>query len=53
MEQAQKLLSKRRVKVQEVSEALGYNTPSYFAHLFKKVTGLTPNEFHDQAAGPS
>lgn len=53
MERAQKLLAKRHVKVQEVAESLGYNTPSYFAHLFKKVTGLTPNEYHDQAAGVS
>lgn len=33
------------VKVGEVSEMVGYNNYRYFCNLFKKSTGMTPNEF--------
>ena len=34
-----------RVKVAELSELLGYNDPSYFCRVFKKVTGMSPTEY--------
>lgn len=31
--------------VSSISEIVGYNSPSYFAYIFKKTTGLSPKEY--------
>ena len=31
--------------VSEISEKLGYNSPTYFGIVFKKYEGLSPSEF--------
>ncbi len=32
-------------KISDVCEAVGYNSPSYFARVFKCVMGITPHEY--------
>lgn len=43
--QAQLLLSNVEKSIAEVCYTLGFEDPSYFSRIFKKKTGLTPNEF--------
>lgn len=43
--QAQLLLSDVEKSIAEVCYALGFEDPSYFSRIFKRKTGLTPNEF--------
>jgi two-component system response regulator YesN len=44
---AKELLRDPAVKVYEVAERVGFQSPAYFAYLFKKTTGYTPQEFRD------
>lgn len=44
MAHAKELLLKG-AKVQEVSEAVGYNNYRYFCNIFKKEEGVTPMQF--------
>ncbi|UJF34511.1 response regulator [Paenibacillus hexagrammi] len=48
MELAKSLLSKG-LKVNDVSEKVGYHTYRHFSEVFKKYTGLTPGQFKEQA----
>lgn len=43
--QACRLLSQVDMRVHEIAEAVGYTDQRYFSVVFKRVTGLTPNEF--------
>lgn len=43
--EAKRLLYHSDQPVQQVGYALGYDEPAYFGKLFKKVTGLTPQQF--------
>ncbi|AFC29370.1 AraC family transcriptional regulator [Paenibacillus mucilaginosus 3016] len=47
MNRAKALLRDPHMKVYEVAEQVGYQTTAYFAYLFKKTTGFTPQEFRD------
>ena len=42
---SKKLLLDRRNTVTEVAELLGYPNVQYFAGVFKKITGIAPNEY--------
>lgn len=42
---AKVLLKNPRLKVSEISELVGYADPAHFAKIFKKITGLSANEF--------
>ena len=44
---ARELLRKDNIKVNEISIALGFETPSYFTRFFKKHTNLTPQEYRE------
>lgn len=46
--EAKRLLYTTTRSVQEIGYALGYDEPGYFGKLFKKVTGLTPQQFRRQ-----
>lgn len=45
MVEARRLLYYSRISVKEVAYQLGYDDPTYFSRLFKKVVGLTPGEY--------
>jgi len=47
MEKAKELLLETALKTYDISEAVGYDDPSYFGRLFKKYSGCTPVEFRD------
>ncbi|MZQ85353.1 response regulator [Paenibacillus sp. 5J-6] len=47
MELAKMLLS-RGLKVNDVSEKVGYHTYRHFSEVFKKYTGCTPGQYKDQ-----
>jgi two-component system response regulator YesN len=43
--EAKKLLLKGGISMNEISAATGYDSPQYFATVFRKLTGLTPHQF--------
>lgn len=45
IEQAGRMLRGTSREAQEISEALGFCNPSYFAEKFRQVTGITPGEY--------
>ncbi|MBW5445749.1 response regulator [Cohnella sp. CFH 77786] len=45
IERAKRLLVETNDKVSNIAEGLGYLHFSYFAKLFKKMTGITPQEY--------
>jgi two-component system, response regulator YesN len=45
MNEAKKILKTSSCKVYEVAETLKYNDTGYFIKLFKKVFGISPNEY--------
>ncbi|MFB9275361.1 response regulator transcription factor [Cohnella cellulosilytica] len=47
IEHAKKLLSSSRMKNYEISARIGYENPSYFTKMFKKATGMLPQEYQN------
>ena len=47
MDKARAMLQSDKYKIQDIADALGFNTPSYFSHLFRKVTRMSPNEYRE------
>ncbi|WP_308635767.1 response regulator [Paenibacillus silvisoli] len=45
MEKAKEMLKTSPYKTYEISERVGYRTGQYFSQVFKKWTGLTPQEY--------
>ena len=43
--QAKALLENKQLKVYEVAERVGYHNYSYFSRIFKKVVGVSPEEY--------
>ena len=48
MDRAIELLRDPRYKTYQIGEALGYNTPRYFSHLFRQQTGMRPSEYRNR-----
>jgi AraC family transcriptional activator of pobA len=46
--QAKNLLNQGDLTIQEIAFLLGFENPPYFSRLFKKETGLSPNQFKKQ-----
>lgn len=46
--EAKNLLAKGDMNISEISFSLGFENPNYFARLFKKEVGITPNAFKDK-----
>lgn len=53
IEKAKELLSSTDLKVYEVAEQVGIKNPTYFSILFKKCTGLYPNNYKSCKASKS
>ncbi|WP_141433045.1 response regulator [Bacillus sp. 03113] len=47
MEKAQMLLQNSHYKIYEIADLTGYQNDKYFCKVFKRWTGLTPNEYRD------
>jgi two-component system response regulator YesN len=47
IEYAKKLLVKTTLKNYEIAEQIGYENPSYFTKMFKKLTGSLPHEYRN------
>ena len=45
VEEAKRLLEAAELPVDEISFAVGYEDPSFFRRLFKRLTGLTPSQY--------
>jgi transcriptional regulator GlxA family with amidase domain len=45
VEEAKRLLEAGELPVDEISFAVGYEDPSFFRRLFKRLTGLTPSQY--------
>jgi two-component system, response regulator YesN len=48
IENAKKLIQETNYNLSRISIDVGYYDPKYFFRMFKKITGLTPNEFKEQ-----
>ncbi|WP_146949651.1 response regulator transcription factor [Metabacillus litoralis] len=48
IEKAKELLNNPHLKVYEISFKVGYQNEKYFSKVFKKIVGLTPNEYRSQ-----
>lgn len=44
---AKQLLENSELKISDISELTGYSDPAHFARIFKKVTGLSANEYRN------
>lgn len=40
-----KMLSENKLTIGEIGSLCGYNSQSYFSEVFRKCTGMTPNEY--------
>jgi Response regulator containing CheY-like receiver domain and AraC-type DNA-binding domain len=47
MEEAKKMLKDTKMKIHEIAEKLGYESPHYFSYSFKKNTGKTPQQYRN------
>ena len=45
IEEAKTLIRKNVYTCAEISDMLGFNTPTYFTHVFKKNANMTPTEY--------
>ena len=45
--QAVRLMKDTSMNIAEISRSSGFQTPSYFARMFRRFTGKTPTEFRD------
>ncbi len=45
VEEAKRLLESEELPVDEISFVVGYEDPSFFRRLFKRLTGLTPSQY--------
>ena len=52
IEVAKNLLKNTDMRVQEISEEIGYNNAYYFSRLFKKHTNITPLDFRSSSREP-
>ncbi|WP_223156812.1 response regulator transcription factor [Thermosediminibacter oceani] len=48
VERAKEMLKDVRLRIYEISDAVGYTDPHYFSKIFKSITGLTPREYREK-----
>ena len=49
IEEAQQLLKNDDYTLSSISRILGFSSPSYFSQTFKRLTGISPNEYRKQS----
>jgi two-component system, response regulator YesN len=47
MKKAKSLLKNSQLKIYEIATMIGYQDDKYFRKVFKKVEGITPNEYRE------
>jgi two-component system, response regulator YesN len=47
IQKAKERLGDHRAKIYEIAVAVGYKDEKYFSQIFKKITGMTPNQYRD------
>jgi two-component system response regulator YesN len=47
VEQAKKLLAENRCRIYEIAQQLGFEDTTYFSHVFRKYTGMSPKAYQD------
>ena len=52
MEKARELLMTNAYTIYNISEAVGYDNPTYFSTLFKKYYGLSPRDYKNRYGQP-
>lgn len=45
VERAKLMLTQSNLPISDISEALGFNSQSYFGSIFRKIVGMTPSEY--------
>ncbi|MBR2995919.1 MAG: response regulator [Lachnospiraceae bacterium] len=48
--QAKEMLAHTQLSISEIASRCGYNSQSYFSEIFRKCTGMAPNEFRKNNA---
>ncbi len=48
---AKELLTNSKMKIQDISEACGFNNPYYFSKVFRQSVGLTPSQYRSGSIG--
>lgn len=48
---AKELLKDHTLKIYDICQMVGYDSPRYFSKLFKNTTGMTPKEFKRETIG--
>lgn len=48
VQEAKRMLEATALKIYEIAEALGYQSSQYFTMVFKKETGVSPNDYRKQ-----
>ncbi|MGB8453896.1 MAG: helix-turn-helix domain-containing protein [Anaerocolumna sp.] len=48
IKRAKELLEKENVKIHEVAKLVGYETAASFSRFFRKATGRSPQEYHNE-----
>lgn len=51
IKKAKELLATEEMKIQEIGNRVGYDSPQSFTRFFKKATGMSPQEYRDFARG--
>jgi two-component system response regulator YesN len=49
LDRAKELLANRKYKIHEIAALLGFSTAPYFTRFFKKLTGISPQEYRDKS----
>ena len=50
---AVRLLEKTPLPLQEIAEQCGFTDANYFTRIFKKVNGISPNEYRKSLSRPA